>query len=209
MNILAVETSYEAGFVALSFEGRTFVEVLPDKREQAKLLLFTIDALLNKAGATLAQIDRFVLAAGPGSFMGVRLAAASLQPLAFIHQKPIVAVSTLALLAASARKSDGVDEVFVCTNAYMNEVYSGHYCFDGRSMKPVSPDALKKPEALQLQAGVYVGDGVSLLKQAVKTIVDVKIDPHVMLEESLHWPEVSAEKFELEYLRRENAWRKN
>lgn len=102
MKLLAFETATEACSVALYLDGEVIErhEVAP--RLHAEYALPWAEALLAEAGIKRSQLDAIALSRGPGAFTGVRLAIALAQGVALALDKPVVAVSTLQVIAASA-----------------------------------------------------------------------------------------------------------
>ena len=104
MKLLAFETATEACSVALWIDGavRERFEVAP--RRHAELALPWAEALLAEAGLAKAQLDAVAVGRGPGAFTGVRLAVALAQGIALALDRPVVAISTLQVLAAGAER---------------------------------------------------------------------------------------------------------
>ncbi len=100
--LLALDTSTEACSVALLHEGRALshYEVIP--RLHAQRLLPMVRDLLDEAGVALSAVDAIAFGRGPGAFTGVRIAIGVVQGLAFALQRPVLAVSDLAILAQRA-----------------------------------------------------------------------------------------------------------
>lgn len=136
MNLLAIETSTDACSVALARGERTASrhEILP--RQHTRLLVPMIDELLDAAGLAAADLDGIVLGAGPGSFIGVRIAASVAQGLAFAAGASLLPVSSLAAIAAEVFAAGSVSRVLVAQDARMNEVYLAGYEAD-ESLLPV------------------------------------------------------------------------
>ena len=61
--------------------------------DHSEKLIPTLEALLNETSISMAQIDRFITTAGPGSFTGLRIAMASLKALAYVNKTPIEILS--------------------------------------------------------------------------------------------------------------------
>lgn len=128
MKLLAFETATEACSVALWIDGevRERFEVAP--RRHAELSLPWAEALLAEAGLARSQLDALAASRGPGAFTGVRLGISLVQGIALALDRPVVAVSTLAVLAARAAAPDGAPRhVLASIDARMGEVYAGTF----------------------------------------------------------------------------------
>ena len=128
MKLLAFETATEACSVALWLDGevRERFEVAP--RRHAELSLPWAEALLAEGGIRRSQLDGLAVSRGPGAFTGVRLGISLVQGIALALDRPVVPVSTLAVLAAGVRSpGDVVVHVLASIDARMGEVYAGTF----------------------------------------------------------------------------------
>lgn len=130
LKLLAVDTSTEACSAALSIDGEISQQYQVAPREHTHLILNMIERLLNDAGLSSRDIDVIAFARGPGSFMGVRVAAGVVQGIAFAHSIPVVPVSSLATIASVAMQETGKTQVLAAIDARMGEVYWGAYVQD-------------------------------------------------------------------------------
>jgi tRNA threonylcarbamoyladenosine biosynthesis protein TsaB len=128
MKLLALDTSSAQCSVALLVDDQVLVREMATAREHAQLILPMVDAVLAEAGVTLRQLEGIAFGRGPGSFTGVRVAAAVTQGLAAGADLPVLPVSSLRALAAQALRrapastaASGV--VLACMDARMGEVY--------------------------------------------------------------------------------------
>ena len=101
MKLLAFETATEACSVALYLDGEVIERYEIAPRLHAEYALPWAEALLAEAGIKRSQLDAIALSRGPGAFTGVRLAIALAQGIALALDKPVVAVSTLQVIAAA------------------------------------------------------------------------------------------------------------
>ncbi len=130
------------------------VEVFTDRRH-AEEIGPRLQELLDGAGVAIADLERLVIDIGPGRFTGLRVGLASVRALGFALDVPLIGVTSLAVLAASAEAGDGT--VTAVIDARRNEVFQQTFT-DGA---PVSEAVVGKPEDLAGEAGgVIVGDGV-------------------------------------------------
>jgi tRNA threonylcarbamoyladenosine biosynthesis protein TsaB len=125
VKLLAIDTSSVACSVALQTGGDITVRHEEQPREHTRLLVPMIGELLNESSVELTDLDAIVLGNGPGSFIGMRIAASVAQGLAFGAGLNIVPVSSLAAVAAQVFSEYEADEVVVTQDAHMNEVYLG------------------------------------------------------------------------------------
>src|SRR5205085_12612527 len=110
MRVLALDTTTAAGSVAIVDDQRVLVERTGDPtRSHAEQLPAEILIALDTAGLTMADVDLFGVASGPGLFTGLRIGIATIQGLAFVNRRQVVAVSALTALAtiASGGESPG------------------------------------------------------------------------------------------------------
>lgn len=141
MKLLAFETSTEACSVALYADGEIVERFEIAPRRHAELSLPWADALLAEAGIAKSQLDAIAFGRGPGAFTGVRLAIALSQGIALALDRPLVPVSTLAVLAA---QSDGA-RILAAIDARMGEIYTGTFLRDGNTLEATSPEAVMAP----------------------------------------------------------------
>ena len=127
MKLLALDTSSVACSVALQIGDDRVERHEEQPREHTRLLMPMIESLLADAGASLSDLDAIVLGNGPGSFIGMRIAASVAQGLAFGASLQIVPVSSMAAVAARVIAEHGASDVIVAQDAHMQEVYLGIY----------------------------------------------------------------------------------
>ena len=163
--LLALETSGALPSVALLRGDELLGERrAPAGRPGSERLLAALDRLLRAAGVAVRDLDAFAVAAGPGSFTGLRVGIATLKGLAFGSPAPVAAVGTLAALALRAPRSR--DPVVAVLDARRGEVYAAGFARAGEELEPEGlAEGLYSPEelaALLPSRCVLVGDGVAV-----------------------------------------------
>lgn len=126
MLILAIDSTAVAASVAVTEDERLLaLSHLNNGNTHSETLLPMVEAILTRLGRSIADIDLFAAAIGPGSFTGVRIGAATVKGLAFGRDVPCAAVSTLEALAENLRTVARPGEI-VCPvmNARRAQVYN-------------------------------------------------------------------------------------
>ena len=151
MNILAFDTATNACSVALKIGDRIFSRHVIAPQQQAKLILPMIQDLLCEAKVEVTDLNAIALGCGPGSFMGVRLAMATAQGLAFAAHIPLILISTLQILAQTAFEQTNAKKILAGWDARMDEIYWGYYVVNeqGMTQEKIS-DQLCAPEHIDM-----------------------------------------------------------
>jgi tRNA threonylcarbamoyladenosine biosynthesis protein TsaB len=182
--LLALDTATEACSVALLHDGRVLshYEVIP--RMHAQRLLPMIKDLLAEAGIALSALDAIAFGRGPGAFTGVRIAIGVVQGLAFALERPVLPVSTLAVLAQRALREQGASQVAAAIDARMDEVYWGCYREQQGEMCLQGVEAVLAPELVCLPAaasGDWLAAGTGWGSYAARMPVKPLAPPQVLL----------------------------
>ncbi|PTQ89344.1 tRNA (adenosine(37)-N6)-threonylcarbamoyltransferase complex dimerization subunit type 1 TsaB [Agitococcus lubricus] len=163
MPILALETATEACSVAIILDnGDVLSRYEFSPRLQTQLLLPMVDELLAQSQLQPSQLTAIAYSRGPGSFTGVRIAAAAAQGLAFGWDMPVLAISSLQTLAQTVHRLTGQTAVVSLFDARMNEVYMGAYQSVQGLMQPVISEHVCSPHqlpALAIQEWYVAGSG--------------------------------------------------
>jgi tRNA threonylcarbamoyladenosine biosynthesis protein TsaB len=153
MLILALDTTTRAGSLSLVDEGTVLETFLGDAdRTHATRLPGDVLESLSRHGLSLRDVGLYGVAAGPGSFTGLRIGIATVQGFAYAHGRPVVGVSALDALANSAEggaSPPGADEFRAAwMDAQRGEVYACLYRRDGSSWRPVAGPMVAAPDVV-------------------------------------------------------------
>lgn len=180
MLILAFETSAKAGSAALMQDGRLLGESYQNTGlTHSQTLLSMAENLLTSCGYTPQQVEVVAVAAGPGSFTGIRIGVAAAKGFAWGLELPCCGVSTLEAMAENFGAFDGY--IVPVMDARRSQVYNAVFQTEQGSLKritqdrAISLDDLGK-ELAALTGPIYlVGDGSNLtyktLKDALPSLV--------------------------------------
>jgi tRNA threonylcarbamoyladenosine biosynthesis protein TsaB len=154
--ILALDASTPLTTVALAREnGReVLAEVSVTARGASEALLPAIHAALDLAAEDLGSVERVLAGVGPGTFTGIRIAAATARALSAGTGISLSKNSTLAALAAPALSCSG--DVLAVLDARRGQVFARRFSEDG----PTTDIYCVRPEELSVEGGpLVVGDG--------------------------------------------------
>ena len=147
MKICAIDSSGLVAGVAVSENGICVAEYdIQYKVTHSQTLLPMLDEVCRRISLDLGDVDAYAVAAGPGSFTGLRIGIASVKGLTLVNDKPVIAIPTLEALAYNAYGTDRL--ICPIMDARREQVYTGIYAFDhisqdemDRSEGPVSATA--------------------------------------------------------------------
>lgn len=167
MLILAFETSAKAASVALLEENRLLGESYQNTgMTHSQTLLVMAEDLIKQCGKAVTDVTAVAVAAGPGSFTGVRIGVAAAKGFAWGASLPCYGVSTLEAMAESLSVWEGY--VCPCMDARRSQVYNALFYVNRggperlREDRAISLEDLKK-DLLTLDGPIFlVGDGANL-----------------------------------------------
>jgi tRNA threonylcarbamoyladenosine biosynthesis protein TsaB len=189
--ILAIDTATEACSAALLYNGEIISDFTVAPREHSRLILKMVDQLLTDVSINVADLDAIAFGRGPGSFMGLRIAAGVVQGIAFSHDLPVIPVSTLKAIACQAYEETGSSVVLTAIDARMDEVYWCPYQLqDGRwqSMNEeqvISPDNVVLPAALTSSETDFVAAGTGWHAYSDRLLTAIGRQPQTVLGDCL------------------------
>ena len=170
MLILALDSTAVAASVALCDGEKLLADYTVNLgNTHSETLLPMIEAIMKAAHISAADIDLFAASAGPGSFTGVRIGAATVKGLAFGKDKPCLGVSTLEALAYNLIGFEGM--ACPVMNARRSQVYTALFEVSGGTLTRLTPDraisiAELEEELLTLNKPVYLsGDGYEITRK--------------------------------------------
>ena len=172
MKILALESSAVAASAALCEDemllGQTYLHT---GLTHSRTLMPMVESMLKNADLTLDGMDAVAVAAGPGSFTGIRIGVAAAKGLAWAAELPCAGCSTLEAMAWSLAGFQG--EVCAAMDARRHQVYNARFQVNGTAPHRLTPDrAIALADLVKELEGtsvpqIVVGDGAQLCYDAL------------------------------------------
>ena len=173
MLTLAFESSAKAASVALCQDGSLLSQSLQcTGLTHSRTLLPMAEDLLKNTGYTMADIDIFAVARGPGSFTGIRIGVSAVKGLSWAASKPCIGVSTLAAMAWNGISAGGL--ICAVMDARRFEVYQAFFRIEeGRPVRlcpdrAMSLEVLAEELAASSDVPFLVGDGAVLADEYLR-----------------------------------------
>ena len=134
MNVLAIDTSNQILGVAVVKNGETAGELITNiKKNHSVRLMPAIDQLMKETEVTPSDLERIVVAKGPGSYTGVRIGLTTAKSMGWALNIPVIGVSSLEVLAYQGMYFNG--SICPFFDARRGLVYTGLYDQDMKLVK--------------------------------------------------------------------------
>lgn len=177
MNILALESSAAACSAALCRDGELLAQSFQcSGLTHSRTLLPMVNDLLKNCGQSLDQVEAIAVAAGPGSFTGLRIGVATAKGLAWAGEKPCAPCSTLESMAWPLAHLEG--KLIVCAmDARRKQVYNALFRAREGRLERIAPDRAISLDDLEAElksfpeSKIVVGDGAQLCYNTLREAV--------------------------------------
>lgn len=180
MKILGIDSSGMVASVALVEDGTIKAEyTINNKKTHSTTLLPMLDEMSKMLEDDMSDVDAIAVAAGPGSFTGLRIGSASVKALAMSFNVPVVEVPTVDALAYNLWGTDCV--VCPLMDARRNQTYTGLYEFvkdnDTFLLNTIKEQCAVPIEEIIEEVNklnrkvIFLGDGVPVFKETIDSSV--------------------------------------
>ena len=173
MKILALDSSGLVASAAIVEDDVLIAEYTTDyKKTHSQTLLPMLDEIRQMIDLELHTIDAIAISAGPGSFTGLRIGAATAKGLGLALKKPLIHIPTVDGLAYNLCYTDRI--ICPIMDARRNQVYTGIYQMDGDKLQvleaqmAVEIDELAKKLCTYGKPVIFLGDGVPVHKDRLE-----------------------------------------
>ena len=172
MRLLAIDTSNKTLTLAVSEEQQLLGEyTITVKKNHSLSLMPMISNLVSAVGLSPHDLDRIVVAKGPGSYTGLRIGVTTAKTLAYTMKKELVGVSSLKTVAANCALVKG--PIVPLFDARRDNVYTGCYEYqDGVCVNTIADQHISLDEWLEqlkkLPSVYFVGEDVEKFREHIQ-----------------------------------------
>ncbi len=200
MKILSLETSAKAVSTAVVENGEVLAYAYQcSGLTHSRTLMPMVEDMLNNAELSLDDIDALAVAAGPGSFTGLRIGVSALKGLAWAKELPCYGVSTLEAMAQNLAHTNAL---LICAmDARRNQVYNALFEAKDGSLTRLCPDrAIGLDELIaeladDTRTKIVLGDGGKLCHAALESAgIESALAPLPLLHQNAVGVALAAEK---------------
>lgn len=195
MKLIGIDSSGLVASVAIMEDNKLVAEyTVNNKKTHSQTLLPMLDEIVKSTGLEMKEIDAIAIAAGPGSFTGLRIGSATAKGLGLALKKPIVPVSTVEALAYNMYGTNSL--VCPIMDARRNQVYTGVYefvkeelnnaekknertgfcCYRMKTVKEACAVPVEEIATFINEIGrevIFLGDGVPVFAEQLVTLMKV------------------------------------
>ena len=178
MKILGLDSSGIVASVAIVEDENLIAEYTVNyKKTHSQTLLPMLDELAKMTELDLDTIDAIAVAAGPGSFTGLRIGSATAKGLGLALKKPLVEIPTVDALAYNLYDANAL--ICPIMDARRSQVYTGIYCFQDHKLV-ILEEQMAVPVAELIEklnergkAVIFLGDGVPVFAKTIEETLKV------------------------------------
>ncbi|WP_314064399.1 tRNA (adenosine(37)-N6)-threonylcarbamoyltransferase complex dimerization subunit type 1 TsaB [uncultured Vagococcus sp.] len=188
MKVLAIDTSNQALAVAICENDQVIGQYLgTTNRNHSLVLMPAIDFLMKENKISPKELDRIIVAEGPGSYTGLRIGVTTAKTLAWTLGIDLVGVSSLAALAANSVDFSGY--IVPLFNARRENVYTGVYQWQEGKLISIMADrhvalASWLEELQQLDGKLrFVGTDVAAFKESLIEVYPESVSEQWLINE--------------------------
>jgi tRNA threonylcarbamoyladenosine biosynthesis protein TsaB len=178
--LLSLETSTQCCSAALHEDGMLVAsKIIETPRSAASQLAVMIDEIFHSSNRKPKELKGVIVAAGPGSYTGLRIGVATAKGLCYALNIPIVSVNTLELLAYQFLKMDSTEKDQHNNNAILCPMLDARrmevYCaLLDRNLNYVEPvqakviDGESFKDIIELTPIFFFGEGADKCRDIIK-----------------------------------------
>lgn len=194
--ILNLETATKNCSVSLAKNGATIIckQMAEEGYSHAEKLHVFIEAIMKEAGIAYIDLAAIAVSQGPGSYTGLRIGISAAKGLCFALDIPLIAIDTLAVLAAQVTKKEGL--IIPMIDARRMEVYSAVFNSNLIKITEVKAEVITEESYQENNETIYIVGDCQEKCKAVLTKSNFVFLEHIVYPSANEMSRLSFDKFQ-------------
>ena len=159
---IAIDTSTRRFCLGVKNSNDYFDRSVDESTDHAKEIFRRIDDVLKLANTSIEELDFLAVGIGPGRFSGLRVSISAIKSISYVLNKPIIAISSLEIIAREMMKKNDKENVILIEDAGRGNLYIGSYALKNHEFIKLSDDRVANINEIKISQtdALIAGSGI-------------------------------------------------
>ena len=176
---IAIDTSTRRFCLGVKNSSDYFDRSVDESTDHAKEIFRRIDDILKLANTSIEELDFLAVGIGPGRFSGLRVSISAIKSISYILSIPIVAISSLEIIAREIMEKNDKENVILIEDAGRGNLYIGSYALKNHEFIKLSDDRVANINEIEISETDALIAGSGIIRYP-----DLKIDSKSLLNQT-------------------------
>ena len=176
---IAIDTSTRRFCLGVKNSSDYFDRSVDESTDHAKEIFKRIDDILKLANTSIEELDFLAVGIGPGRFSGLRVSISAIKSISYVLNIPIVAVSSLEIIAREMIEKNDNESVILIEDAGRGNLYIGSYALKNHEFIKLSDDRVANINEIEISETDALIAGSGIIRYP-----DLKIDSKSLLSQT-------------------------
>ena len=176
---IAIDTSTRRFCLGVKNSSDYFDRSVDESTDHAKEIFKRIDDVLKLANTSIEELDFLAVGIGPGRFSGLRVSISAIKSISYILSIPIVAISSLEIIAREIMEKNDKENVILIEDAGRGNLYIGSYALKNHEFIKLSDDRVANINEIEISEADALIAGSGIIRYP-----DLKIDSNSLLNQN-------------------------
>ena len=176
---IAIDTSTRRFCLGVKNSSDYFDRSVDESTDHAKEIFKRIDDVLKLANTSIEELDFLAVGIGPGRFSGLRVSISAIKSISYVLNKPIIAISSLEIIAREMMKKNDKENVILIEDAGRGNLYIGSYALKNHEFIKLSDDRVANINEIEISQKDVLIAGSGIIRYP-----DLKINSKSLLNQT-------------------------
>jgi len=176
---IAIDTSTRRFCLGVKNSSDYFDRSVDESTDHAKEIFRRIDDVLKLANTSIEELDFLAVGIGPGRFSGLRVSISAIKSISYVLNKPIIAISSLEIIAREMMKKNDKENVILIEDAGRGNLYIGSYALKNHEFIKLSDDRVADINEIKISQKDVLIAGSGIIRYP-----DLKINSKSLLNQT-------------------------